>query len=77
MEKKEIRFISPNYEEYFRINDGDYIEITDEYGQKKVLGPCEYVDEYHFRLKYNTYHICQYAEILANNNWTVRKCQNQ
>ncbi len=65
--KKEIRFITPNYVELFRIPDGGEIRITYPPGDGRgtVTAQCKYHDEMHFDIVGGTvYHICQFAEIM-------------
>lgn len=63
--RKGIRFISPSYEELFRIHDGDQIRIVyagGEYAKRKV----RYIDDYHIEIGStpctDIYHICEFAE---------------
>ena len=61
-----IRFITPNYEEKFRIADGDIVRIRCQNG--RVLDrECRYIDECHVEVGKgwdNLYHICQFAEMM-------------
>jgi hypothetical protein len=59
-----IRFITPGYQEKFRIEDGDSIRVTS--GEKSTDLVCRYINDYHFEIgsNYNIYHICEYAEML-------------
>lgn len=63
--KKGIRFITPDYQERFRIPDGDMIRIIQPDGQYSDR-VCRYIDEAHFELDgdgwNNLLHICQFAE---------------
>ena len=56
-----IRFITPHYEEKFRLQDGDKIRITSSWGEKNDR-PCRYIDDYHVEIGSNLYHICEFAE---------------
>jgi len=66
---KEIRFITPDYKELFRIPDGGHIVVTRPEGemypetQEQWIGTCKYLDDYHTEINGNCYHICQFAEI--------------
>jgi len=68
-EVKEIRFITSDYEELFRIPDGGSIVVTrpanEIYAntQEQWVGKCKYLDETHVEINGKTYHICQFAEI--------------
>jgi len=70
-ENREIRFITPDYKELFRIPDGGRIVVTRPMGemypgyQEQWVGTCKYHDEYHFSINGEMYHICQFAEIQA------------
>ena len=63
--KKGIRFITPYYDEKFRIGDGDKIRIITKDGECKDM-TCRFIDEYHFEVGSfrgdNLYHICEFAE---------------
>lgn len=65
--QKMIRFIDSHYNDLFQIPDGGKIEIEYENGERSVA-ECEFLDEYHTRIGYNTYHICEFAEIMERNN---------
>lgn len=60
-EPKEIRFIYPDYQEKFRIPDGEQIFITYPTGEKKAF-VCRYIDDYHLLVGHNAFHICEFAE---------------
>lgn len=60
-EKREIRFIDSRYNELFRINDGESIEIRYPSGEE-IERECTFLDEYHTRIGRNVYHICEFAE---------------
>ena len=62
-EPKEIRFIYPDYQEKFRIPDGDQILVTYPTGDRKAF-VCKYIDDYHVLVGRNAFHICEYAERL-------------
>ena len=65
-----IRFITPHYEEKFRIPDGDKIRITSSWGEKNDR-TCRYIDEYHLEVGNNPYHICELAELMERNGATI------
>lgn len=67
---KGIRFITPNYEEKFRIPDGDQIRITLSDG-KQIDRICRYIDDYHVEIGDSLYHICQHSELMAQAENTV------
>ena len=56
-----IRFITPNYEEKFRIPDDDKVRITLNDGSY-FDEVCRYIDDYHVEVGRNLYHICEFAE---------------
>ena len=68
-----IRFITPHYEEKFRVADGDSVRIRCQDG--RVLDRvCRYIDEYHVEVGTgwdNLYHICQFAEMMERNGNSV------
>ena len=61
-----IRFITSNYDELFRIPDGGTILVT--FPDQQFVEKCSYIDDYHTKIGNSVYHICQYAEILEQNN---------
>lgn len=63
---KGIRFITPHYREIFRISDGDKIRIVHPDGEK-VDKSCRYIDDYHTEVGDRLYHICEFAELMAEN----------
>ena len=58
---KGIRFITPDYTEKFRLEDGDSIRMIRE-GQATRDYACRYIDDYHVEVGDNLYHICEFAE---------------
>ncbi len=64
-EPKEIRFITPEYKELFRIPDGGHVLVTYPSGEVKDY-TCKYLDEYHLLLGHRTFHICELAECMQN-----------
>ena len=64
--KRGIRFIKPNYEEKFRIADGEKILITLANGDQTPR-TCRYIDDYHFEVGGMPYHICEFAEMVEAN----------
>lgn len=60
-EPKEIRFIDPDYQEKFRIRDGEQILVSYPTGEKKAF-VCRYIDDYHLLVGHNAFHICEFAE---------------
>ena len=69
MEKKEIRFVNNDYQELFRLKDGDILIVTLADGSK-LTRKCCYVDDYHFRFGNGVYHIKQFAEVLEKTQAT-------
>ncbi len=61
-----IRFITSNYDELFRITDGSTILVT--FPDRQFVEKCSYIDDYHTKIGNSVYHICQYAEILEQND---------
>ncbi len=58
---KEIRFITPEYRELFKIPDGGQILLCYKDGTVKPRA-CKYIDDYHLLVGSNAYHICEFAE---------------
>lgn len=70
---KGIRFITPDYKEKFRIDDGDSIRIKRDSGTTADY-VCRYIDEYHMEVggaHGNLYHICEFAERMKMAGSTV------
>ena len=68
-----IRFINPDYKELFRIPDGGKIRITYPDGERREE-ICRYIDPYHVEVGFgstNIFHICQFAERMAENRAKV------
>lgn len=69
-----IRFITPRYEEIFRIPDGDQIRITAADG-KTMDRTVRYLDDYHIEVgnSYGStiYHICEFGELAKRSGATV------
>lgn len=59
--EKGIRFITPHYEELFRIKDGEKVSIEYRNGEKRDFA-CRYIDDYHLYVGTSLYHICEFAE---------------
>ena len=58
---REIRFITPEYKELFRIPDGGNILFCKGKTKKRLI--CRYLDDYHFKIEGGSvYHICEFAE---------------
>lgn len=69
--KAGIRFITPDYEEKFRLPDGGRIRVTDREGKARET-TCRYLDDYHMETAGgNIFHIAEYAERLQANGITV------
>lgn len=64
-EPKEIRFITPKYENLFKIPDGGHVLVTYRDGEVKDY-TCKYLDEYHLLLGNRAFHICELAECMQN-----------
>ena len=70
---KGIRFITPDYTEKFRIEDGDSIRVIREDKESRDQ-VCRYIDDYHMEIVGigdSLYHICQFAEMLERNGSKV------
>lgn len=71
--EKGIRFITPDYREKFRIEDGDMVRISCPDGS--VLDrECRYIDDCHVEVGRgwdSLYHICQLAEKMERSGSTV------
>ena len=69
-DNKEIRFITPDYKELFRIPDGGSIIVARPEGDEYV-GVCKLLDETHVEINGECYHICQFAELQERNGAIV------
>lgn len=76
---KGIRFITPNYQEKFRIADGDQIRIFRSEGDF-IDRTVRYIDDYHIELSFvhstTLYHICEFAERMEQNGQKVIPLRN-
>lgn len=68
--RRGIRFITPNYQERFRITDGEKVRITLSDGEQ-FDRVCRYIDDYHLEVGDLTFHICEFAERMSQNRSTV------
>jgi hypothetical protein len=59
-----IRFISSDYRELFKIPDGANIKITypPRDGREERVRSCHYIDDHHFRINGEAFHIAEFAE---------------
>ena len=76
--EKGIRFITPHYEEKFRIADGDSVRIRCWDG-RQLDRECRYIDDCHVEVGKgwdNLYHICQFAEMMERNGNSVIPLRN-
>lgn len=76
--EKGIRFITPHYEEKFRVADGDSVRIRCQDG-RALDRVCRYIDECHVEVGTgwdNLYHICQFAEMMERNKNSVIPLRN-
>ena len=71
MEQKEIRFIDSRYNELFRIKDGESITVKFSDGSMSDR-KCTYIDDYHTKIGYNVFHICEFAEFMERGKSTYR-----
>ena len=71
-----IRFIDSRYNELFRIPDNSTILTTQpdrpDPAERQFVSKCSYLDDYHFQIGYEIYHICQFAEKMERNGWSCR-----
>ena len=65
---KKIRFIDSRYNTKFEVPDGGAIIIKSN-NHKKVYY-CRYIDDYHFQISCQVFHICQFAELMEKNGTT-------
>ena len=76
--EKGIRFITPHYEEKFRIADGDMVRIKCWDG-RELDHVCRYIDDCHVEIGKgwdNLFHICQFAEMMERNGNSVIPLRN-
>ena len=64
--EKGIRFITPHYEEKFRVADGDKVRIR-RFDGRDFERVCRYIDDCHVEIGSELYHICQFAEMMERN----------
>ena len=68
--EKGIRFITPHYEEKFRVADGDKVRIR-RFDGRDFERVCRYIDDCHVEIGNELYHICQFAEMMERNGNSV------
>ena len=71
MEQREIRFIDSRYNELFRIKDGESITVKFSDGSMSDR-KCTYIDDYHTKIGYDVFHICEFAELMERGGSTYR-----
>ena len=71
VERLDIRFITPEYDTLFYLPDGEAItrHYPDGSTRDAICHACP--DGYHFRLGYNTFHICEFAELCRKQGITI------
>ena len=67
---RSIRFITSRYDTMFRIPDGGTVEVR--FPDRIFISRCEYVDEYHVKMGYDYFHICEFAELLEKQGGAIR-----
>ena len=60
----QIKFITPDYKELFKISDLESVSIAYPNNENSVF-VCRYIDDTHFYLGETVYHICQFAELIG------------
>jgi len=68
--RRGIRFITPTYEEKFRIADGEKIRITLADGEQ-FERVCRYIDDYHLEVGGLCYHVGDFAQRMEDNGSKV------
>ena len=75
-----IRFVDPEYNELFRVADGDDVIVTEADGSTNKM-TVRYVDDYHMEIGWSfdstIYHIVEYAELCADAGRTVRPASEE
>ena len=70
--EKGIRFITPHYQEKFRIADGDRVRLVMESGENREM-TCRYIDDHHVEVfgqsTSTVYHIDEFVEA-----WKIHGC---
>ena len=59
--RQDIRFVSSDYKELFRLPDGEQITIIQSDGARQNF-VCRYIDEAHVEVGDNLFHVCEFAE---------------
>lgn len=69
----QIRIVDETYRLLCEVEDGKSLKVwkTGEEDQA-IIKNCHYLDEYHFRHGYETFHICQFGEWLKKNDYQVK-----
>ena len=66
MDKKMIRFINSSYKDLFSIPDGGNVVLT-HFDGETAIRPCQHMGDYHTKIGYRVFHICEFAEIMERN----------
>ena len=70
-----IRFVDTDYNELFRINDGDRIEVVSLTGDKSEY-ECRFISGYHVLINNKVFHIMEFAERMEQLGKTYRPVKN-
>ena len=68
--KRGVRFITPDYQELFRVRDGGMIRSR-LWDGRHLDEVCRYIDETHLEVGRCLYHICEFAELMERAGITV------
>ncbi len=66
-ESKKIRIIDGHYKDQFTVEDGGWITVDGKPYQ------VHYIDETHFRINHQYFHICQFGETVIDRGSIVEK----
>ena len=65
-----VRFIDSDYNTLFHVPDGENIILTT-FGDDRRILSCRYIDATHARIGGETFHICQFAELMERSGNAV------
>lgn len=76
-EKLQTRFITPEYDTLFYLMDGEVLTMHYPNGMTRDATCHALPDEYHFKLGFNEYHICEFATLCRDRGITIEPLQHQ
>lgn len=72
--RRGVRFIDSHYNDFFRCEDGEKVEVWQGDDDYCIISEVRYIDPTHLEIDGDLYHICELAEITERNGIKICKC---